>query len=94
MNLSTHLDKLQEICRKNDVVMLGVFGSVARGEDTETSDVDLLVRLGKPMGFEFFALEHEFEETLGRKVDLVTEAGLSKYIRDDVLADLKILYEA
>lgn len=73
--------------------MLGVFGSAARGEDLATSDVDLLVRLGKPMGLDFFALEREFEEALGRKVDLVTEAGLSKYIRDDVLADLKILYE-
>jgi hypothetical protein len=93
MNLSSHLDKLREICRKNDVVMLGVFGSVARGEDTDSSDVDLLVRLGKPMGLEFFALEYEFEEALGRKVDLVTEASLSKYIRDDVLADLMILYE-
>ncbi len=39
--------KLQEICRHNDVTMVGVFGSVARGEATEQSDIDLLVRFSK-----------------------------------------------
>ena len=40
-------NKVIEICRRNDVAMLGVFGSVARGEATEQSDVDLLVRFSK-----------------------------------------------
>ena len=39
--------QLIEICRKNDVAMIGVFGSVARGEATTQSDIDLLVRFSK-----------------------------------------------
>lgn len=95
MNLSSHLDKLREICRKNDVVMLGVFGSVARGEDTESSDVDLLVKFGTPIGlWDFIALEDKFVEVLGRKVDLATEQSLHPRIRQNVLKDLRVLYEA
>lgn len=95
MNLSSHLDKLREICKKNDVVMLGVFGSVARGEDTEISDVDLLVKLKAPIGlWDFIALEDKFVEVLGRKVDLATEQSLHPRIRQSVLKDLRVLYEA
>ena len=87
--------KLLEICRANDVAMVGVFGSMARGEATDRSDVDLLVRFGRPKSLlSVVALERQLGEALGRKVDLLTEAALSPYLRDRVLADLKILYEA
>lgn len=74
--------------------MLGVFGSVARGEDTAESDIDLLVKLGNPVGLiEFIQLEDKFVEVLGRKVDLATEESLHPLIRQNVLNDLKVLYE-
>ncbi|MBK9767902.1 MAG: nucleotidyltransferase family protein [Chloracidobacterium sp.] len=74
--------------------MLGVFGSVARGEDTANSDVDLLIRLSKPVGLvEFIALEDTFTEIFGRNVDLATEASLHPLIRQNVLADLQVIYE-
>lgn len=75
--------------------MLAVFGSVACGEETAESDIDLLVKLSKPIGmFEFIALEDKFVEVLGKNVDLGTEEFLHPKIRQDVLKDLKILYEA
>lgn len=74
--------------------MLGVFGSVARGEDNLMSDVDLLVKLSKPVGFvEFISLEDKFREIMGRNVDLATESSLHPLIRKNVLADLQVIYE-
>ena len=74
--------------------MLGVFGSVARGEDTPESDVDLLVKFDETPDFiEFIRLENQFIELLNRKVDLVTEGFLHPSIRQNALRDLKIIYE-
>ena len=87
--------KLIEICRKNDVAMIGVFGSVARGEATTQSDIDLLVRFSKGKSLlALVALERQISTVLGKKVDLLTEAAISPYIRDKVKRDLKVIYES
>jgi uncharacterized protein len=94
MNLEPVMNRLRVACQANDIAMLGIFGSVARGEDAPNSDVDLLVRLNKPVGFvEFIRLEDTFKEIFGRNVDLATESSLHPLIRNNVLADLKIIYE-
>lgn len=94
MNLGPFLKQLRDLCRKNNVAMLGVFGSVARGDDAAESDIDLLIKLKEPIGLiGFIKLEDKFVEVLGRKVDLATEAALHPLIRQDVMKDLKILYE-
>ena len=88
-------EKLIELCRRQDVALLGVFGSVARGKAAEDSDVDLLVRFSHPKSLlATIALERQMAEAIGRRVDLVTEAALSPYIRDSALEDLEILYDA
>ncbi len=79
---------------QNDVALLRVFGSAARGEDTVQSDIDLLVEFTEPKGLlDLVGLEQEFEEALGRKVDLVTAGALSPYFRDQVLGEARVLYE-
>ena len=94
MNLGPFLKQLPDLCRENNVAMLGVFGSVARGDDAPESDIDLLIKLKEPIGLiGFIKLEDKFVEVLGRKVDLATEAALHPLIRQDVMKDLKILYE-
>jgi predicted nucleotidyltransferase len=94
MNLDKFRKRLEEICRQNGVAMLGVFGSVARGEETPESDVDLLVKLSKPVGLiEFIRLEDKFVEIFKRKVDLATEESLHPLIRQNVFNDLKVLYD-
>lgn len=86
-------EKLEAICRENDVEMLGVFGSVARGEATEQSDVDLLVKFSKRKGLlAVVRLERILSETLGKKVDLLTEAAISPYLLDNILNDLQVVY--
>ena len=87
--------KLIEICRKSDVAMIGVFGSVARGEATSQSDIDLLVRFSKSKSLlALVALERQISTAFGRKVDLLTEAAISPYIRDRVKRELLMIYEA
>ena len=93
--LNFDTEKLFDICRENDVSMLGVFGSVARGESTEQSDIDLLVKFSERKGLLALArLERILSETLGRKVDLLTVAAISPYIRDNILKDLQVLYDS
>lgn len=70
------------------VERLGLFGSVARGEETTASDVDVLVDFSKPIGFfKFIELEEFLSNQLGRKVDLVTRAALKPMIRDEILSE-------
>ena len=90
---SLDTEKISKICRENDVAMLGVFGSVARGEATEQSDIDFLVKFSESKGLlALVRLERILSETLGRKVDLLTEAAISPYIRENILNDLQVLY--
>lgn len=91
--LSFDTEKLIDICRENDVSMLAVFGSMARGEAKEQSDIDLLVKFSERKGLlALVRLERILSETLGRKVDLLTEAAISPYLRDNILKDLQVLY--
>jgi len=89
------MSELTEICRRNDVSMLGIFGSVARGEATAQSDIDLLVEFSKRKSLlSVISLERQLSGALGRKVDLLTEAALSPYLRSRILRDLRVIYEA
>lgn len=94
MKLATLQQRLRPLCAATGIQRLGVFGSVARGDDNPTSDVDVIVRFKKPVGmFDLIALEERIETILGRPVDLGTEASLHPLIRDNVQRDLKIVYE-
>ena len=87
--------RLIDLCRQNDVSQLGVFGSVARGEGTAQSDLDLLVSFqSRKSLLEVVALERQLSQAFGQKVDLLTEAAISPYLRPAILSDLKVIYEA
>jgi predicted nucleotidyltransferase len=65
-----------------------VFGSVARGEPGDSSDLDLLIDMSEGRSFfDLLALGADLEEALGFAVDVVTEKSLSPYLRDRVLAE-------
>ena len=66
MNLaSAEKEKIVEVCKRNDIEFCAVFGSFARGEATEASDIDLLVRFSKPKGFDWVNAALEIEDALG-----------------------------
>lgn len=65
-----------------------VFGSVARGEEGPDSDLDLLVEM-KPESslLDLVSLWQDLEDLLGHKVDVITEGGISPYLRDRIHAE-------
>lgn len=71
------------------VEKIGVFGSVARGENTDTSDIDVLVEFSEPIGmFKFIKLEEYLSELIGKKIDLVTKNALKPAIKEDILQEV------
>jgi len=87
------ISSIRRICRKYGVRSLSIFGSEARGEARENSDIDMLVSFSARVSFlTLVALERELTETLGRQVDLQTEAALSPYLRDRILQERQIIY--
>lgn len=68
------------------VKRIGLFGSSAKGIQREDSDVDLVVEFEKPIGLKFFELSEHIEMVLGKKVDILTPAGI-KSIRVKKVAD-------
>ncbi len=85
--LHEHLDELRH---DYGVAQLGVFGSFARGQQQEESDLDLLVEFTRPVGFvSFIKLEKHLQEMLGRRVDLVTKKALKPYIGEHILAEVR-----
>ncbi len=68
LKLRQHKPDLQ---RKYPVSKLGVFGSYARGEATEQSDIDIAVEITGPMGLNFVTMADEIEELFGIKTDVV-----------------------
>ena len=82
--IGEHIEALRDL----GVASLALFGSVARGEAAEDSDIDLLVEFSKPVGlFEFLEVKEYLESILGREVDLVPRDSLKPRIRDEVLAE-------
>jgi predicted nucleotidyltransferase len=81
-------EQIAEFCRRHHIRRLAFFGSVLRDDFTPGSDVDVLVEFepGKTPGFGFFAMQEELSTILGRRVDLNTPNDISRYFRDEVLA--------
>ena len=88
-------ERLETLCEEHKVQRLRIFGSAARGEERADSDIDLLVDFSVPVGFfELIELEEQLAEFFGRSVDLLTERGLSPYLRDSILSQAQVLFDA
>lgn len=87
--------KISPILRAHGVRRASVFGSVATGTDRASSDIDLLVRLGKPMGMIAYArFVEQVEDALDRSVDVVTEQSVSPHLRSHIEQDMQVIYES
>lgn len=83
--LAAHRDELREM----GVASLALFGSVARGEAGDGSDVDLLVEFNRSIGlFDFFRVQHRLEEILNvQRVDLVMRDAIIPALRERILGE-------
>lgn len=87
---------IADICRRYQVAELSIFGSQARGNAREDSDIDILVEFepGVSWGWEYFTLEQELAEAFGRRVDMATKKWLKPGVRAHVLSDARVVYAA
>jgi len=88
--------QIAEYFKTQPVLKAWLFGSYARGEQTEDSDVDILVEFDRtnPIGlFAYVRMQRELEERLNRKVDLVEAGTLRPAAQMSANRDLKIIYE-
>lgn len=86
---------LQNFFRDKPVLKAFIFGSYARNEADEKSDLDILVELdySRHVGLEFAGMQLDLETMLKKKVDLVSQNGLSKFIAPLIATEKKLIYE-
>lgn len=90
-----YLEKIVVFFKNQPVKKAFLFGSTARNEDVENSDIDILVELdySKPIGLGFVKMKLELEDLLNRKVDLLTNRSISKYIKPFIDSEKILIYE-
>ena len=90
IEIENKLKKLKPILNKEYYVdRIGYFGSYSRNEQNKDSDIDILVYFRKPLGWDFFELQELLENELQLKVDLVSEKGLKRQLRQVILNSVK-----
>jgi len=97
VQVDTDREKIADFCRKNHIRRLALFGSVLRDDFGPGSDVDVVVEFAPghvPGLFRLAHMERELSDVFGNhKVDLRTPEDLSRYFREDVLAQAEVQYE-
>jgi len=95
MNLSSNqINLIKDFFSKQPVLKAYLFGSYSQGNETENSDIDLLVELdySRPIGLEFVQMQIDLQNLLCKKVDLVSTRGLSKYVKPILDKEKKLIY--
>jgi uncharacterized protein len=93
INLSQ--EEIKQFCQRHSIRKLSLFGSVLRDDFTIKSDVDVLVEFepGKTPVLAIITIEDELSNMVNRQIDLRTSADLSRYFREQVLAEAMVIYE-
>ena len=89
-----HIELIKDYFRDKPILKAYLFGSVVRNTADENSDIDILVELdySHSIGLLFVRMQRELEELLGKKVDLVSTKGISKYISPIVNKEKQLIY--
>ena len=86
--------QLSIICEQNGIIYLCLFGSYARSEEHQDSDIDLLVEYNKPVGYLTHAkVENILEDLFKKPVDLLFRSIIKPRIKPYIMQDLKTIYE-
>ena len=97
MTISELAEKVRPLAESYNIPKISVFGSFARGEACEDSDIDLIVEHQnnpKLSGWYFFGLEQELTQALNKKVDLITYKHLERsWLKPYVIKDEVVIYE-
>lgn len=96
MSTQTMQHAIADYFKTQPVLKAWIFGSYARGEQTEESDIDILILPDKSQHFSLFTLSEMYEdlkELLNREVDLITDGGLMPFARESADRDKILIYE-
>jgi predicted nucleotidyltransferase len=81
--------QLPHLKQKYGVKRIAIFGSSARGERSRKSDIDLYIEFERPIGFAFMELADYLQNLLGKKVDILTKAGVESIRQKEVAESIK-----
>ena len=84
---------VSNLARQYGAERVYLFGSYARGDATETSDIDLRIDKGSIRGLQFARLLGDLEDTLGKKIDLISTVGMDEDFRNAIASEEVLLYE-
>ena len=90
------IERVRDYLSTQPVVRAWVFGSYSRGEQTPSSDVDILVEFDEAANVSligYVRIQHELENIFGRKVDLVEDGSLLPFAAENADKDRKLIYE-
>lgn len=94
MNFPTLKTKMLPMLKRQGATKVAIFGSFARGDEKKTSDLDVLVKFKHTKSLmELVGLQHALENTVGRKVDLLTYDSIHPSLKKRILNEEKVLYE-
>jgi predicted nucleotidyltransferase len=89
LNKENIIEKIRELkpflYQEYKVKEVGLFGSYSQNLQSESSDIDLVIELEKPIGWKIFTLEIFLENIFNRKIDLVTKNALKEQLKDKIL---------
>ena len=92
MKLEEIKSRIIPVLKRHDVKKASIFGSYARGEEKENSDIDILVEFNGEKSFlDLSGLKIELEETLNRKVDILTYNSLHPLLKKRILEEQKVI---
>ncbi len=94
-------EKVRPIAEAYGIDKVYLFGSYARGEATDSSDIDFYVELSKPLGLRYCSFFSDIEESVGKSVDIITKDGLynpatlstNQPLIDRILEERRCIYE-
>ena len=89
-------EKIADICKRNDIVFVAIFGSFVREEQKKTSDIDIAIEFDKNKEkslLDLVHVENELKKLFKRKVDLGIFSSLSPYVIEDVRKEMCVIYE-
>lgn len=85
--------KIARLLEEQGAKKIAVFGSYVRGEEKPESDIDILVEFKERKSLlEFVRIERELSESIGKKVDLLTEKAISPYLIDRIKNEMEVIY--
>lgn len=94
MTVQSIKKQILPVLKNQGVTKAAIFGSFATGQETATSDIDLLVSFkGMPSLLDLSRLKLQLEKKAGRKIDIITYNGLHPRLKDIILGEQKVIYE-